>query len=104
MGNCRLITDSAYCQEDAMDESPRMTADALAKLLQEKAPELAEKIVAAVNAAPDGHWIAGSEERVRRDGHEFLRAAFEAALQQKLEAAEAAFPPSAGFDGKKKTQ
>ena len=87
-----------------MDESPRMTADALAKLLQERVPELAEKIVAAVNAAPDGLWIAGSEERVRSDGHEFLRAAFEAALQQKLEAAEAAFPPSAGFDGKKKTQ
>jgi hypothetical protein len=87
-----------------MDESLKIKTEALVKLLQEKAPELAEKIVSAVNAAPDGYWIAGSEEQVRRDGHEFLRAAFEAALQQKLEAAEAAFPPSTGFDGKKKAQ
>ena len=77
-----------------MNESPMITTDALGKYLQEKLPELAEKIVAAINAAPDGNWIAGSEEPVRDVGHEFMRAAFEAALQQKITAAEAAFPPS----------
>ena len=87
-----------------MDESPKFTTEALAKLLQEKAPDLAEKIVAAINAAPDGHWIASSEEPVRKAGHEFVRAAFEAALQQKLVAAEAAFPPSAGLHGQTQTE
>jgi hypothetical protein len=83
-----------------MDKSPKITAERLTKLLLEKAPELAEKIVTAINAAPDGNWIDGSEEQVREAGHEFTRAAFEAALEQKVEAAEAAFPPSAGLEGK----
>jgi hypothetical protein len=96
--------DSVFCQEGIMDQSPKITAEALGKWLQERAPDLAEKIVAAINAAPDGNWIAGSEEQVRDAGHEFVRAAFEAGLQQKVEAAEAAFPPSAGFDRKKKAQ
>lgn len=87
-----------------MDESPKMTSESLAKLLQEKAPELAEKIVNAINAAPDGDWLAASEEQVRDAGHDFMRAAFEAAVQQKVNAAEAAFSPSTGFQGKEKTQ
>lgn len=87
-----------------MSKSPKITAEALGKLLLEKSPELAEKIVAAINAVPDGNWIAGSEEQVRDAGHEFVRAAFEAALQQKVTAAEAAFPPSAGLGGKEAPQ
>ena len=87
-----------------MDEAPTITAERLTKLLVEKSPELAEKIVAAINAAPKGNWIGGSEEPVRDAGHEFVRAAFEAALQQKVEAAEAAFSPSAGLEGKETPQ
>lgn len=83
-----------------MLESPKIAAEQLGKLLLEKSPELAEKIVAAINAAPDGNWIGGSEEQVRDAGREFVKAAFEAALQQKVTAAEAAFPPSAGLERK----
>lgn len=83
-----------------MSQSPKITAEQLGKLLLEKSPELAEKIVAAINAAPEGNWIGGSEERVRDVGQEFVRVAFEAALQQKATAAEAAFPPSTGLAGK----
>ena len=77
-----------------MSQSPKISAEQLGKLLLANSPELAEKIVAAINAAPDGNWIGGSEEQVRDAGHEFVEAAFEAALQQKVTAAEAAFPPS----------
>lgn len=49
-------------------------------------------------------WIAGSEEQVRDAGHDFVRAAFEAALQQRVNSAEAAFSPSAGLNGKKAPQ
>jgi hypothetical protein len=87
-----------------MKQSPKITAEQLGKLLLEKSPELAEKIVAAINAAPDGNWIGGSEEQVRDAGQEFVRAAFEAALQEKATAAEAAFPPSAGLPGKEAPQ
>ena len=87
-----------------MDKSPKISAERLGKLLLEKSPELAEKIVAAINAAGDGNWIGGSEEQVRDAGREFVRAAFEAALQQKVEAAEAAFSPCAGLAGKEAQQ
>ncbi len=87
-----------------MSQSPKITAEQLGKLLLEKSPELAEKIVAAINGAPDGNWIGGSEERVRDVGQEFVRAAFEAALQEKAMAAEAAFPPSTGLSGKEAPQ
>lgn len=87
-----------------MEKSPKITAESLTKLLLEKSPEFAEKIVAAINAAPEGDWIGGSEEQVRDAGHEFVRAAFEAALQQKVSAAEAAFSPSGGFEGKEAEQ
>jgi hypothetical protein len=87
-----------------MDKAPKITAESLTKLLLERSPELADKIVMAINAAPDGNWIGGSEEQVRDAGHEFVRAAYEAALQQKVEAAEAAFSPSAGLEGKEAPQ
>lgn len=87
-----------------MDRSASVSAEQLGKFLLEKSPELAEKIVAAINSAADGNWIGGSEEQVRDAGHEFVRAAFEAALQQKVEAAEAAFPPCAGLEGKEASQ
>ncbi len=87
-----------------MDKSPKITAEELTKRLLEESPGLAERIVAAINAAPDGNWVGASEEQVRDVGHEFVRAAFEAALQQKAEAAEAAFPPSAGREGKEAQQ
>ena len=87
-----------------MDRSAKLTTEVMTRFLQSQLPELAEKIVAAVNSAPDGNWIAASEEPVRDAGHEFMRAAFEAALQQKVTAAEAAFPPSTGFNGKEKEE
>lgn len=87
-----------------MSRSPQISAEELGKFLLERCPELASKIAAAVNGAPDGNWIAGSEEQVRDAGHDFVRAAFEAALQQRVNSAEAAFSPSAGLNGKKAPQ
>jgi hypothetical protein len=52
-------------------------------------------VMEAVNQAPDGEWIAGSEEQVRDLSAEFRRQAFERALQMRVDRAEAAFPPSA---------
>ena len=84
-----------------MNQSPKISAEALGVYLQEHAPALAEKIIAAINAAPDGDWIGGSEELVRDAGHEFTRLAFEAALQQKVDAAQSKLPRTVDSSGKK---
>lgn len=52
-------------------------------------------VMQSVNAAPDGAWIAGSEEQVRELSAEFRRKLFERAVQMRVDAAEAAFSPSA---------
>jgi hypothetical protein len=57
-----------------------------------------KEVMKAVNDAPDGEWIAGSEEQVRDLSAEFRRRVFERAVQMRVDAAEAAFPPSPGSD------
>jgi hypothetical protein len=83
-----------------MDASPKISAEALRTFLHGKVDELAETLTDAVNAARPGHLINDSEELVRVAMDELRRAAFEAAVQQKVNAAEAAFSPSGGpYDG-----
>lgn len=54
---------------------------------------LVREVSRAVNDAPDGAWIKGSEEKVRELTGEFRRAVFQKALQARTDAADAAFPP-----------
>lgn len=77
-----------------MDELPKISAEALKTLLHEKVDEVADRVIAAVNTAKPGRLIADSEEQVREIMGELRRAVFETAVQQKVDAAEAAFPPS----------
>lgn len=76
-----------------MDKLPWVSAAALKRDLHGTVDGLAESIMGSMNAARLGHLINDTEEPVRQAGHEFLRAAFEAAIRQKINAAEAAFPP-----------
>jgi hypothetical protein len=78
-----------------MDELPHVSAEKLKVFLHGQVDVLAEQVMAAMNAAKPGRLIADTEEQVRDLGKEFIRAAFEAAVQQKVIAAEAAFSPSA---------
>jgi len=55
-----------------------------------------DAVAKAVDDAPDGRWIRGSEEQVRDIMAEFRRVAFEKALQMKIDAAEASFSPCGG--------
>ena len=79
-----------------MDESTKITSVSLRALLHAKADEMADKLVDVVNAAEAGRLINDSEEPFREVMDEFRRAVFEAAIQQRIKAAEAAFPPSGG--------
>lgn len=79
-----------------MEELPRISPEKLKALLHNCVDEFAEKMIDNVNAAQWGRLVADSEEGARQLIHEFGRAAYEAALQQKIDAAEASFSPSGG--------
>jgi hypothetical protein len=78
--------------------APKLSAEqvfALKERLRRESDAAVDRIVAAVDGAADGRWIAESEEPSRRAIHDFGEAAFQAVLQDKIDAFEASFPPSA---------
>jgi hypothetical protein len=81
-----------------METSPRVPPQEFVESMKQEFEEFAAKVMQAVNDAPDGQWIAGSEEQVRDLSAVMRQRIFEKALQKRLDAAEAAFPPSALSD------
>ena len=81
-----------------MEMAPRVSPQQFAESMKAEFEELAKQVMEAVNDAPDGQWIAGSEEQVRDLCAAMRRKVFERAVQQRVDAAEAAFPPSAPSD------
>ena len=78
-------------------------AEAIVEKMKVEMEAYLKGVMEAVNNAPDGEWIAGSEEQVRDLSAEFRRQVFERAVQMKVDAAEAAFPPSALSENRKAT-
>ncbi len=76
-------------------QTPRVPPQEFAESMKQEFEDFAKEVMEAVNNAPDGQWIAGSEEQVRDLSAEMRRRVFEAAVQKRVDAAEAAFPPSA---------
>jgi len=60
---------------------------------------LMEQIAEAVNAAPTGNVISGSEMQVRDLMAELRRKAFEIAVQMRIDSTESNFSPSGGCFG-----
>jgi hypothetical protein len=84
-----------------MDTTPRVPPQQFVEAMKVKMEGYLQEVMEAVNSAPDGQWIVGSEEQVRDLSAEMRRQVFEQAMQMRLDAAEAAFPPSAqSGDGK----
>ena len=81
-----------------METSPQVSPQQFAESMKGEFEEFAKQVMEAVNDAPDGQWIAGSEEQVRDLSAEMRRRVFEAAVQKRVDAAEAAFSPSAPSD------
>jgi hypothetical protein len=79
-------------------ETPRVPPQEFVESMKQEFEEYVAKVMEAVNGAPDGQWITGSEEQVRDLSAEMRRRIFERALQQRVDAAEAAFSPSAPSD------
>ncbi len=89
-------------QEPFMDEMklPEIEAKKLEELLKEDIEKCIAEVTEAVNTARAGSVIDDSEEPVRIATGELRQKIFEKALQMKIDAAEAAFSPSA--EGKDK--
>ena len=86
-----------------METSPKVPPQQFAESMKQEFEEFAKQVMEAVNDATDGQWIAGSEEPVRDLCAEMRRRVFERALQQRVDAAEAAFSPSAPSDHRQAT-
>jgi len=73
----------------------QVAPDKFVEFMQQEMQQYLQSVMKAVNNAPDGDWIGGSEEQVRDLSANFRRQVFEKAVQLKVDAAEAAFSPSA---------
>ena len=82
----------------AMESTPKLSSDEFIKRLRETMEEALGRVADAINQAPPGQIIAGSEEQVRDLFADLRQQAFETGLQMRVDAAEAAFPPSEGPD------
>jgi hypothetical protein len=78
-----------------MDPLPPLSPDALTQALQAEFQQLCQDVAEAVSRAPTGHVLRLSEEPVRDLLGDFRQKVFQAALQLRIDAAEAAFSPSA---------
>jgi len=92
-----FLEDQAISLGDpVMHGIPKMSREQYIESMRGRFEAILGGVADAVNEAPDGPIINASEERVRDLFAEFRRVAYEAALQGRVDAAEAASPPSAG--------
>src|SRR4051794_3558176 len=78
-----------------VDSQPQLSAQDLLDQLRSRFEKLCQEVAGAVNQAPAGQVINASEEKVRDLLADFRQAPYQAALQLRLQAAQAAFPPPA---------
>lgn len=81
-----------------MSQSPRVPPEQLVESMRNEVDQYLTQIMEAVNQAPDGEWISGSEEQVRDIAAAMRQRIYEEVVQKRVDAAEAAFPPSARSD------
>lgn len=79
-----------------MEPMPQLDRDADIAALRAKMEAVLGQVADAINAAPDGHVISGSERQVFDLFATLKQEAFEAGVQMRTDAAEAAFSPSEG--------
>jgi len=84
-----------------MQSEPKFSREAYVEAMRQRVDEILGKVADAVNDATPGHIISGSEEQVRDLFAKLRCEAFERAAQMRIDAAEAAFPPSAGCEDRK---
>ncbi len=77
-----------------MCRDAKITTELLTKAMDAEYQKLVQQVKDAVNLAPDGAVISGSEELVREAMARFRQKVYEKAVQLRTQAAQAAFSPS----------
>jgi 4-alpha-glucanotransferase len=91
-------------EETTKMDLPKMDRDAYRGQMRAEVERVLTEVADAVDNAPQGRVIRDSEEKARDALDRFRQVAYEKAIQMKVNAAEAAFPPSAQRDdGKEET-
>ena len=73
---------------------PKLDREALREQLMAEFDRVVAEVADAVDDAPTGRVIRDSEEKARDSLDRFRQIVYEKALQGKIDAAQAAFPPS----------
>ena len=79
-----------------MPATPTLSRDEFLTRMREKREATLGQVADAINDAAPGQIIAGSEERVRDLFADLRQHAYQTGVQMRIDAAEAAFPPSEG--------
>ena len=79
-----------------MPTAPKLSRDEFITRMRETMEATLGQVADAINQAAPGQIIAGSEERVRDLFADLRKDAYQTGVQMRLDAAEAAFPPSEG--------
>jgi 4-alpha-glucanotransferase len=77
---------------------PKLDREAYQNQMRTEFERVLQEVADAVDNAPQGRVIRDSEEQARDALDRFRKVAYEKAIQMKVNAAEAAFPPSAQRD------
>ena len=79
-----------------MESTPKLSRDEFILQMRQEMEEMLGQVADAINEAPPGHIISGSEEQVRDLFADLRQTGLRDGLQMRVDAAEAAFPPSEG--------
>jgi hypothetical protein len=82
-----------------MERLVQAERDGLQALLRARFTEYMGRVMDAVNAAPDGKLIEGSEVQVHDLMRQFEQEVYQAALQARIDSTESSFSPSQGQIG-----
>jgi hypothetical protein len=85
---------TTFLEDLVMEPMPKLSRDEFVAAMRIRMETMLGHVADAINSAPDGYVIAGSEEKVRDLFGVFRQQAFEMGLQMRVDAAEAAFSPS----------
>jgi hypothetical protein len=82
-----------------MSEPTKVPEQAFVESMRQETERVLAEVMRAVNDAPDGAWINGSEWQVHDAFEELRRLTYERALRMKTKAAEGAFSPAGRVRG-----
>jgi len=88
-----------------MEGPNQISPEQYLRQMRERMEQALRRVAQAVNDAPDGAWINGSERQVFEEFNDLRRDAYEQALQMRADAAAAsAFSPDRPGDGQGQDQ